>query len=237
MARSDDLAPLFNGDDRGGTLGYRQGVIVEWNPATAENKVRVGGTVMTNLAVFNTSEIAVLAPGDTVSIAVVGSRGAKTYGILGRMLIPGTADAAKIIDTLRGGAIASAFVEGDGWFTGERTAASDLPGSFGPQLTVTVGASGRLLVIGSATIDASNGVLAQMFAQIGSMPVAWAHQVAVSALIQENWNDLTIGSAAVREFRNLPPGPVTLTAKYRAEFAAAGAITRFSARAIVAIPL
>lgn len=235
---SHDLTPLFApGSDPAAGMGFRQGVIVEWNPLTAENTVDVGGTVMTNLTVFNTSEIRVLAPGDTVGIAVVGTGGAKTFGILGRMLIPGTADAAKIIDTLRGSAVTSAFVQADGSFVGEQATPADLPGSFGPQLTVTVGASGRLLVIGSAKIDSSNGVNAQMFAQIDSTPVTFNHLMATSALIQTPANDLTIGSAAVREYSGLTPGQVTITAKYVAEFAAAGVNTYFGARALVAIPL
>lgn len=232
---SDDLVPVLAAQPPAG-MGFRQGVILEWNPLTAENTVDVGGAVMTNLTVFNTSEISVLAPGDTVGVAVVGQN-AKTFGILGRMLIPGTADAAKIIDTLRGGAVTSAFVQSDGSFVGEQATPADLPGSFGPQLTVTVGRSGRLLVIGSAKIDSSNGVNAQMFAQIGSTPVTFNHLMATSALIQTAANDLTIGSAGVREFSGLTPGQVTITAKYLAEFAAAGVNTYFGARALVAIPL
>lgn len=233
---SDDLTPLFAPQQPPAGMGFRQGIIVEWNPLTAENTVDVGGTLMTNLTVFNTSEIKVLAPGDTVGVAVVGQN-AKTFGILGRMLIPGTADAAKIIDTMRGGSVVADFVEADAAFTGEQATPADLPGSFGPQLTVTVGSSGRLLVIGSAKIDSSNGVNAQMFAQVNSVPVTFRHLMATSALIQADANDLTVGSAQVREYTGLTPGPVTITAKYIAEFAAPGVNTWFSARALVAIPL
>ncbi|MFD6770987.1 hypothetical protein ACFWC6_32735 [Micromonospora chalcea] len=233
----DDLAPLFEAGPPAGAMGFRQGVIVEWNPLTAENKVDVGGTLMTNLTVLNTSEIATLAPGDTVGVAVVGSGGAKTFGILGRMLIPGTSDASKIIDTLRGGSITSAFTLAAGSFTGEQATFADLPGSFGPQLTVNVGRSGRLLVIGSAKVESSNGVLAAMVAQIGNAAPTYDNAVALTALIQADPNDLSIGSAQVREFTGLTPGPVTVTAKYIAEFAAPGVVTSFADRALVAIPL
>lgn len=233
---SDDLTPLFGGQPGPG-VGFRQGIIRAWNPLTAENTVEVGGALMTNLTVFNTSEIRVLAPGDTVGIVAVGTGGAKTYGILGRMLIPGTADAAKIIDTLRGGSITSAFAAGSGSFVGEQATPANLPGSFGPQMTVDIGPSGRLLVIGSAKIDSSNGVLAAMYAQINATPVTFNHLMATTALIQDAPNDLTIGSASVREYSGLATGPATITAKYMAEFAAPGVETSFTARALVAIPL
>lgn len=84
MSRSNDLVPLFAGKPAPG-LGFRQGVVVTFNNTTAENEIQVGDSLFTNLSILNSSEIAVLAPGDVVGILTSGS----TWGILGRITDPG----------------------------------------------------------------------------------------------------------------------------------------------------
>lgn len=90
--RSDDLAPLFGRRPPAG-VGFRQGTVLAWDPQTADNAIEVGGSVFTNLTTLNGAEVAVIKPGDKVSILTLGE-GAKTWFVVGRMTIPGGAEAS-----------------------------------------------------------------------------------------------------------------------------------------------
>lgn len=83
MARSDDLAPLLI-PGAGPVLGFRQGVVVAWDPVTFANQVRVGGTVLDDLPLLSSADAALIVPGDVVSILTLGP----TWGILGRFVQP-----------------------------------------------------------------------------------------------------------------------------------------------------
>jgi hypothetical protein len=93
--RSDDLTPLLSGKHTVGT-GFRQGVIITWNPDTAENTVSVAGSVLTNLPILNTSEASLLDTGDVVAVITMGS----SFAILGRLVIPGTPQAVTSIQSI-----------------------------------------------------------------------------------------------------------------------------------------
>ena len=140
--RSDDLAPLL-APAPGPSVGFRQGVIVTWNQATAENTVRVGSSLLTNLPILNTSEAALLEPGAVVGILTAG----RTWGILGRFTIPGTPEAASALSSLR---TASADVAATETYTSSSFGDLTTPG---PEVSITVGASGRVLVTLSATLE------------------------------------------------------------------------------------
>lgn len=121
-------------------MNYRVGVIKAWDPDTAENTVTVDGADFTNLPILNTSEALALTPGAVVGIIDVGY----TWAILGRMTIPGTPDAASVLDIFN---FATADVS-----TGESTSSST-PGNLatpGPAAAVNIGPSGRCFVTLSA---------------------------------------------------------------------------------------
>lgn len=140
--RSDDLVPLL-APAPGPAVGFRQGVIVTWDQATAANTVRVGNSLLTDLPILNTSEAAILQAGDVVGILTAG----RTWGILGRFTIPGTPEAASALSALR--------TASDSVTTSETTASStfDDLATPGPAATLAVGASGRVLVTLSATLE------------------------------------------------------------------------------------
>lgn len=97
---TDALVSLFNAPlaPPSQDMRFRQGVVESWNPLTAENTVQVGGTVLTDLPVLNTSEALTLRPGDVVAVAVIGDTGARTYAIMGRLTIPNTPSAASALN-------------------------------------------------------------------------------------------------------------------------------------------
>lgn len=81
--RSDDLAPLL-APTRTPVAGVRQGVVVAWDAITYANTVDVGGQELTNLPVLNSSDAALVAAGDVVSILTFGA----SWLILGRITVP-----------------------------------------------------------------------------------------------------------------------------------------------------
>lgn len=141
--RSDDLVPLLAPPVAKG-ISYRQGVVVSWNQDTAENTVMVGASLLTNLPVLNSTEANLLVPGDVVGILVSGA----TWAILGRLIIPGTSEAATAIQSITNRIqAASDFTSG----TRNSTAWGDLAGTnVGPAVTIRIGSSGRALVLWSA---------------------------------------------------------------------------------------
>jgi hypothetical protein len=139
--RSDDLVPLLNGPGGKG-FGVRQGVIVSWDQATAENTVLVGGSLLENLNILNTSEAAILQAGDVVTILTMPG----TWGILGRMTIPGTPEAVSALSALRTASDSVAAIEST-----SSTPFTDLA-TYGPEVEIVVGASGRVLVTLSASM-------------------------------------------------------------------------------------
>ena len=141
--RSDDLVPFLGTPQPAGRgVTFRQGVIVAWNQDTAENVVRVGDSLLTNLPILNTSEAAILAAGDVVGILVSGA----TWGIMGRFTIPGSPEAVSALDSLR--------VQSQTVGNNEATTSSSFTdlGNYGPEIEVVVGASGRVVLWMSSVI-------------------------------------------------------------------------------------
>jgi hypothetical protein len=143
--RSDDLVPYLAKPDPGPGVGFRQGTIVSWDPTTAENQVLVGSSLMTNLPILNTSEASILAAGDVVGILTAG----RTWGILGRFTIPDTPEAVSSLSSLR---TASADVA-----TAESRSVNTMGdlATLGPEVTISIGPSGRALVTLTALVDAA----------------------------------------------------------------------------------
>lgn len=218
--RSDDLVPLMT-KSTGKAVSFRQGVIVSWNQLTAENTVMVGGALMENLAILNTSEAAILAPGDVVSILTAGS----TWGILGRMTIPGTPEAVSSLSALR---FQSDTVEGTDSITS--TTLADAPTNPGPTVEITVGPTGRLLVMLTAEFSGqSNSTAAGNTMNCGGYmgcELSGANSVAASASgSMKSAANLTVvsstatigistGGTRVRLYEGLNSGLTTITGKY-----------------------
>lgn len=183
---------------------YRQGRVIEWNPATAESLVDVDGVLIENMPILNTSEALLLRPDSVVAIAVVGS----TWGILGRMIIPGTDDAASALSAI--GAVTDKITTSQS--TGS-TSFTDLA-TVGPQVTVQVGPSGRLLSIVSATIAKSGTAF------FGAMGVQLSGVNSAAPDLNESlrFEGLqTPGCSRVVLHTGLSPGNTTVTAKYIAD--------------------
>lgn len=234
MSAGGDLAPFFVQPPAAGT-GYRQGVVQTWNPATAENTVVVSGQLFTNLPILNTSEALLLAPGDVVGILTSGGPVA-SWAILGRLTIPGTEAAASALEAfsnpIRAGVVT----------TQQSTASTsyvDL-GTVGPQVTVTIGRSGKCLVIlssqmGYATATATGGCKASFVAS-GANTIGTSGQRSINM----GTNTGAAGTYRVDQFGatfyldGLNPGVTTFTMKYGAQN---GVTADFSDRILVVMPL
>jgi len=219
--RSDDLVPFLGRPDPGKGVGFRQGVIVSWNANTAENTVLAGDSLLTNLPILNTSEASILAEGDVVGILTAG----KTWGILGRFTIPGTPEAASSLSALR--------TQSDSVLTVETTtsaAYTDLA-TVGPEATVNVGPSGRVLVMVSAVIqcEAPRGSTLNTGGAYMSYTMSDANTATAidlhSAHLEIQYENVsasfittlrsTGGITRVSLREGLNPGSTTFTAKYK----------------------
>jgi len=221
-------------------MSYRQGTIVEWNPLTAENKVNVGGTIVEDIPILNTTEALLLSPGAVVGLMIVGS----TWAIIGRLIVPGTPDAASALNAV--------LTDSADVFTLETTTSdtyTDLT-TEGPTLPdVIVGASRRLLVLVSteirgialqgASIRSAGGFMS--FDLAGATTQAASDANCAEAFIRYNDSPDTFGTdielriSATRAvlLTGLNPGSHSLTAKYRS--AVAGVTATFFQRSLIAI--
>lgn len=228
--RADDLVPLVMQKPAAG-VGFRQGVIVTWDSNTAENTVIVGGQLMTDLPILNTSEAAILAPGDVVGILTFGS----TWGILGRFTIPGTAEAVSSLSSLRTQSADVASVQST-----TSSSFTDLA-TVGPEVTINVGPSGRVLVICSADIQAeaprgstlNTGTALMGYTMSGANTSAALDGYATKTSIQYDnvstsfITTLRVNAAMSRVTlrTDLNPGSTTFTAKYKRETAGTATFT------------
>lgn len=87
MGRSDDITSSL-AQRSVADVGYHQGVIRAWNRQTGDNVIDVVGTPITNVPMLNITEALVLRVGHVVGLL----RYKTSYFILGRIVIPGSAD-------------------------------------------------------------------------------------------------------------------------------------------------
>ncbi|MFI6228874.1 hypothetical protein ACIBCR_16345 [Micromonospora echinospora] len=223
---SHDLAPLLTPPPASG-VGVRQGVIVEWNPLTAENVVEVAGALLPNLPILNTSEARLLAPGDVVTILTAGA----SWAILGRFTVPGTPQAATALDAI---GTFSATVETYETTTTTSWHSLTTPGPVVPD--VLIGPSGRCLVYITSTITmlgaAGGGEMAYEISGATTVPTgdtppalsyygpAGSGPTATRLVLQEGLN----------------PGLHTFTAKYVSEMDPGGS-ARFGGRNLTVVAL
>lgn len=235
--RGDDLVPLILGaaaPTGGSGVGFRQGVVQQWNQATAENVIDVGGAAMTNLPILNTSEAAMLAAGDVVGILTAGP----SWWILGRLTIPGTPAAASALSAVSSG-IAAGIVSTQETTTS--TTYGDLA-TVGPSATVTIRPTGKALVIitcqlGFVTVGNQEHGQSVSFVASGANTLATSPERSINF-----W--LSVGSApslgrvdqmgGTFYLDGLNPGQTTFTLKFRSQD---GLASDFSDRVIVVWPL
>lgn len=238
MARSDDLVPLL-APGRSTAPGYRQGVVVSWDQNTAENIISVGGALLENLPILNTSEASLLQVNDVVVLTTLNG----SWAILGRVIIPGTPEAASSIQSITNRIHVASNVN-----FGTRTPGTgygDLAGgtSVGPEITVNVGTSGRVLAIWScqlgATLNWQSNVSANASIEVsGATTIAASSNYAVGMGQQHPISPATgaalsadlIQAASIHVFTGLNPGSTTFTMKYESGGATPSNPVRFSQR-------
>lgn len=244
MSRSSDLVPLLAAQNNGAGVGFRQGVVLAWDQDTAENSILIGDAVINNLPVLNTSEASLLVPGDVVGVLTAGA----SWAIMGRLIIPGSPEAATSIRAITNRIQAAEDISG-----GSRNSSTfgDLTGAaVGPSVTVRVGSSGRVLAFWSAEIGQTAAYNTRNTPHVG---------VAVSGATTraaEVWNALNfnlehpssgfsgyavssfwIQSAVFHLFTGLTPGDNTFTMQYRTDTMVPNAACNFSAREIAVFAL
>jgi hypothetical protein len=153
------LSNLFGPDEPGPSqpVGFRQGEIVTFNPVTLSNTVLVGGTVLADLPLLGVGEVTLLVPGAIVGLTTIGDD-TKTMYIVGRIVKPNTTEATTAIGLLNSQIFADQVPEQD---TCTSTAFADLA-HFGPQVSVPVRATGRLLILCTAQIQWLTGFIANV---------------------------------------------------------------------------
>ncbi len=218
---SSDLAPLWGlpgprvakPSGPSSPMHHRQGTILEWDPVTLANLVDVGGTPVQNLTVWGVGEAATYRPGVKVGIACIDG----SWAIIGRWVIPGTADAQDAI-TMLGQQTYVAIVAAAEDTTS--TSFTDLL-TVGPRVAdVPARASGKALVTVSAHLapaDLLPGLAAMDFEitwdggtfRSGSLETALT--VAVTST-----TGVLMGGSRTTLVSGLTPGELyTYTAKYR----------------------
>lgn len=253
MSRSNDLVPYLSRPDGGGNpLSFRQGTVIAWDQDTAENVIQVGSNLFENLPSLNTSEASLLVPGDVVGIMVSGS----TWAVMGRMIIPGTPEAASSIRS-----ITNRIQAAEDPFAGTRnsTAWGDLTGvGAGPSVTVKIGSSGRALCfwsceLGQTLSAASGGVLVWETKNTPHVGVAVSGATTVAATDENALNvnleypspgsanaaqsNFWLQASMMHLFTGLNPGNNTFTMKYRHDGLSPAAHSAFGAREIAVFAL
>lgn len=235
--RSDDLATLFQPAPRGAAqpMAYRQGIVIEFDPITLENVIRVDEVDLSNLPLLGIAEAVTLTPGDVVGLMVVSSpRGASTLGIMGQFVSPGSPEAATAISvpSINTYSVTTAAFE-----TTSSAIWGDLA-TVGPVVSnVRIGPSGRCLVFITSTIvqlvTAGHGAMAYAISGATTVPTGdtppelscdgpVGHgQTATRLVLQEGLN----------------AGLHTFTAKYSASDFGGGGSARFGGRNLTVMAL
>lgn len=240
MYRSEDIAPLLaatSGDP--GALRAAKGTVVTWNAATGTNTINLRGTLLTNLPIVaSSSEVAQIQPGDQVVLHVFGAGGWSTAYIVGRIVYPGTPGAATALELQ---------TKADNVAAGEATTSTAYTNlvTAGPEVTVTIGPTGRCMVTLDAWIQYSIGFSGNT---VGGGMMAFRVDDGTtlaeddSTALYSRLNAATAGNLTVEEGRSrtvivegLPPGSRKFTARYRMVTGAAS--VAFSDRNLIVVPL
>jgi hypothetical protein len=218
-----DLASLLASQGKP-DMGFRQGIVVSWDPLTGANQINVGGTVLDDLPTLAASTIA-LAVGDVVGLI----RYQSTFFITGR------------ISPAEGGALAirSAAVKDQGTTTSTSYVDLSPPG---PVVDAYIGQSRQCAVMMQVQINFVAPCTASMrFVVSGASTITTSSFPAVlrhfpasgTASVLTSVASTTVLTAA----DGLNPGLNTFSAQYaRLETGTGGGVAAFAARSITVIP-
>lgn len=246
---NDDLVSLFSGppEQPSQDVRFRQGVIVTFDQVTLENTVLVGGTTLVDLPLLGVGEATLLVPGAVVGIMSVGAS-AKTMFITGRIVKPNTDDAEDAVSLLNSQIFTQHISTGE---STSGTSYTDLA-TVGPQVTVPVGPTGRILLIATAQVQWSvaaaasttgGGLFNVEFAGANTRSPVDVNdplvgipslQIVTSAGNNSGFGIFSITTQAV--FDALNPGNTIVTLKYRKSAAATGD-PQFSRRTLTVFKL
>lgn len=252
MTRSSDLVPLLAAENAGAGVGFRQGTIVAFDNETAINLVQVGNSLLENLPILNTSEASLLTPGDVVGILTAGS----SWAIMGRLVIPGSPEAASSIRSITN-RIQASEISTDGYTTsntyGNLTAGA---GGVGPAVTIRIGSSGRALAFWSCELGQSLNGSGNLTFQQRNTPQVGVEVTGASSVAPDDFHALNFniehpasGSAGTATtmfwaqcammhlFTGLTPGMNTFTMKYRVDTMLPANRSTFNAREIAVFAL
>jgi len=195
---------------------FRKGTIVTFNPVTLENVVLVGETLMVNLGLLGVAEADTYTAGAQVIIQLFEG----SWSIIGRYVTPGSAAATDAISRLANNTVSASVT------AGESTTSTTFVNltTIGPSVNPTVRASGKLLVVLSASMlaqdtGASSGayMAVDVVASNGSVIITAAGFLgALSFEYSDNAAHLigdSLGAARV-SLLNLAPDTYTVTARY-----------------------
>jgi hypothetical protein len=223
MAELDDVAGLFLPPPAAPSqaMAYRQGIVKAFNPVTLQNRVDVGGTELEDLPLLGVGEATLLTEGAVVGLLVIGDA-AKTMAIVGRLVHPNTDQARDATGLLSANTKAATVGDQEGTSSVTYT---DL-GTVGPRVTVTVRATGRLLVSVSFGVQS---LAAGTFGGSATVALTGANTLSADTVANthhfhaRHWHALSGGitqtqqdsPAASTVLEGLSPGETTVTMKYR----------------------
>jgi len=244
---TEDLAALWRPAPAAPSLpvAYRQGTVLTFDPATLSNTVEVGGTVLTDLPLLGVGEASLLTAGSVVGILVIGGTGAKNMVIIGRLVLPGTADAEEAIGLLNSLVFAATVVTQEGRSS---TTFGDLA-TVGPEVTVAVRPSGRLLVVCTCQIQWVESVASPQRGGWATVEMSGANTVTTTTardvvLPTANLGLTSPGTTAMAfqgsycsagVFDGLDTGSTTVTMKYASQYS--GETVDFGRRNLVVMTL
>lgn len=192
----------------GQPMEYRQGTIKAWNPVTLENTVLVNKTEVYNLPVLGVAEAASFRADITVGLMCVGS----SWAILGRYVVPNTADAEDAITLVAQRRETSTVA------TSESTSSAtfvDLT-TVGPSVTLIVPASGMIDVTLSAQMEGLAPAMGVQVSGATSIAATTTRSLVFALDTGDSTDELGLNASKLVPFEGLPPGEsVTFTAKYR----------------------
>lgn len=238
----DGLAGLFQPPPLGPAqpAGIRQGIVKDWNQITAANTINVGGAVFTDLPILASSaEVMLMAPGDTVLLMVVGQGEVATMYIVGRVTLPGTAQAATALNMI-------GMVVDEELNQHSTTSTSWVNLTGGPEVTVYVRPSGRVLVFFAAQIGWAIGAAGAVGGKV-AVDVSGANTYAATGTANTNQqiraqieaggattNTGIFGTGSIKTWTGLNPGDTTFKLRYMSTY---GQSVDFDNRILVVIPL
>lgn len=245
---ADNLDPLFLPPPASPSmdLRYRQGIVITFDPVTLANTVQVGDTVVSNLPLLGVGEATLLAPGAIVGIiSVLSERGTATWAIIGRMVIPNTADAFNAIGLLSS-AITTAAIEAQE--TTSTNSYVDLT-TPGPSVTVNVRQTGRILLVLTCQIqwidaDPADGRGGEVTVEMSGANIM-STATAEGPIRLTNFNGSNAGTSMSLQgtytqavvVSGLNSGSTTITMKYKARPSGEASGVDFGRRALTVITL